>query len=959
MSTFNEIVIKTSNTAASPLAGDLLAGELGFSFVSNNLFIGSQQNTVLQIASGGDVAKLNDGATIANVQATDITVSNTLTVNGDILLRGSSLTLGDGGDVISLGATVNSSIIPTSNLTLTLGNTTNFYSELYVQNVFLSEDPTSALQATTKQYVDNALSAVSTIANSIPIGVPSEDGVYSNGSSTTGEGAVTSITSNTFVADAVDKLNEVMLNVYNNTYVRDVNFSISNTSGGAPLSTQLTISSTGNPNAYNIDWGDGTFTNNTTDNTPNHTYTDTNGGSYNIAVTAFNTNGRGEGNTAANTITNAIVVFTPDPVSAFSIHDALTGGNVIIEANVGDTIYVDNNTTNANGVTATFFIDWGDGNSNSISNTTVAGGTEGDRIGHVYTSDTGSSTNTITLSINTHSTASSNSIPNSTTGVIKIFDTSIAAPNGLSTKSISFTSSSVGSSPRIAQGFIDNTSSATALTVGSSPTRYTTSGNIQTTGTANSQFSHDAAAGTLSAIVDNVANGSVTLDNSNNAGTYTSLVVTDEKDFNQYSSSGTVVSNTAKIYAQGLYKGFKARISKNSLTTGVHTYKLSHSTTGNTNQLDFVIDNLTTTATIDFSSSSITENTAGTLAYVSGIPYYTNDAIININGINVTNIAGQTYRNTTTPFSFSSGTTVEGESGSIINSQNKTYNILPSSFLNAGYPIANTGVGSAVTLEQFQLSVNGGGKRVQGISMNVKNVNGTSSSVNYSNTKIATMNGTSSGLNENAIPVSDSLGSTYNDDAVRISGFVGTTPTFSNSINYYTSSAWSGAETIAGTDEAVIRYGVLQHYTTDLSSGYLPIGPNLSTGRSGTQKIIFAFRRTTMANFNITLSGQVSSFHIAAPNTDIDSTSSLNGWLNTNDTYAGSGVPGANIGNGGNGSDGCAFTSGDKIVPNTTYSNKTFQMTLGSVNSTNSFGNQILISIGLSSGQSITSLSIS
>lgn len=956
---FNEIIIKTSNTTATPANGVILAGELAYSYVSNNLFIGTQQNTVIQIAGGSDVAKLNDGATIANVQATDITVSNTLTVNGDILLRGSSLTLGDGGDVISLGATVNSSIIPTTNVSLSLGNTTNYYSQLYVESVNLTQDPISSLQATTKQYVDSAISGIPLNGNTIPIGVPGEDGVYSNGTSTAGEGAVTSITSNTFVADAVDKLNEVMLNVYNNTYVRDVDFTISNTSGGAPLSTQLNISSTGNPNRYNIDWGDGTFTNATSDSTPNHTYSNTSGGSYNISVTAYNTLGRGEGNTAANTITNAIVVFTPDPVSAFSIHDALSGGNTIIEANVGDTIFVDNNTTNANGVTATFFIDWGDGNSNSIANTTVAGGTEGDRIGHVYTSDTGSSTNTITLSINTHSTASPNSIPNLFTSVIKIFDTSIAAPNGLSTKSISLTSSSVGSSPRVAQGFIDNTSGATILTTGSTPTRYTTSGNIQTTGTANSQFSYNADAGTLSAIVDDIANGSVTFDNSNNAGTYTSLVVTDEQDFNQYSSSGTIVANTAKLYAQGLFKGFKARISKNSLTTGTHTYKLNHSTTGNTNQLDFIVDNLTSTPTIDFSSTTITENTAGTLAYISGIPYYTNDAVININGVDVTNIAGQTYRNTTTPFSFSSGTSVEGESGSIIGSQNKTYSILPSASLNSGYPIANTGVGSAVTLDEFQLNINGGGKRVQGISMNVKNVNGTSSSVNYGNTKIAVMNGLSSGLNENVISVSDSLGSTYNDDAVRITGFTGVNPAFSNSTNYYTGSVWSGAQTIAGTDEAVIRYGVLQHYTTDLSSGYLPIGPDLNTGRSGTQKIIFAFRRTAMANFNITLSGRVSSFHIAAPNTAIDSASTLNGWLDANATYAGSGVPGANTSSGGNGSDGCAFTSGDKIIPNTTYNNQTFELTLGSVNSTNSFGNQILISIGLSSGQTITSLSIS
>lgn len=958
MTEYNVIQIRTSNTNDTPANNILSSGELAFSYTSNNLFIGKSDNTAIQISSGDDIAKLNAGATIANIQATDISVSNTLTVTGDILLKGSSLTLGDGGDIISLGATVNSSIIPTSNVILSLGNSTNFYSELYVQNVVLSEDPSSALHATTKQYVDTALTSISTVANSIPLGVPDDDGIYSSGVGATAEGAVTSITSSTNVSEAFDRLNEAMLNVYNNTFVRDVSFTVSNTSGGAPLDTSLTIISTGNPNLYNIDWGDGTHSNNISDSTPNHSYTNTSGGSYNISVVAFNSSALGEGNNANISVNNAVVVYTPDPAATFTIHNALINGNTIIEANTGDTIYVDNNTTNANGVTATFFINWGDGNSDSISNTSVAGGTEGDRIGHIYTNDTGSSTNNITLSINTHSTATPSSLPTTFSTTIKIFDTSISAPQGLSDKSFSLSSTSVGNSPRVAYGFIDNTSGNTTLITGSTPTRYTTAGNIQTTGTSSTQYTYDAETGTLNAVIDGVVDGSINFDNTNNAGTYTSLVIIDESDFNQFNNTGTTISNAQKIYASGLYSGFKSKINKSGLSTGAHTYKLNHSATGNTNQLDFIHDNLTTTASIDFSTSSITENTAGTLSYVSGIPYYTNDAKINIVGVKISNLTGQTYNNTSSPFTFSSGQTFEGESGNILSTQNKTYSILPSSYLNSGYPIANTGIGSPVTLDTFQLNVNGGGKRSQGFSLNVKNVNGTSASVNFSNTKISVMNGSSSGVNELAIPVADALGATYDDDAIRITGFAGINPSFSSSTNYYTGSAWTGIQTIVGTDEAVIRYGSLQHYSEDLSTGYLPIGPNLSSGRSGTQKIILAFRRSQVSNFIINISGIVSSLHIASPGTAIDSTSTLNGWLNASDTYAGSGTPGGNAGVGGNGSDGCAFTSGDRIIPNTNYNNTNFQLTLGSQNSTNAFGNQILISIGLASGQSISSLSI-
>jgi hypothetical protein len=163
---------------------------------------------------------------------------------------------------------------------------------------------------------------------------------------------------------------------------------------------------------------------------------------------------------------------------------------------------------------------------------------------------------------------------------------------------------------------------------------------------------------------------------------------------------------------------------------------------------------------------------------------------------------------------------------------------------------------------------------------------------------------------------------------------------------------------VAGTNEAISRFGTIKHFTTDLSSGYLPAGPDLNTGRSGAQYYNFAFRRTTMANFTVRLTGTVSGFFIAAPGTAIDSASGLNGWLDAGITYGGSGVPGSDTGNGGNGSNGCAFTSGDRIIDGTSYSNQTFTLTLGSENATNATGNNVLIRIKLESGDSITALSI-
>jgi len=1004
------IQIKRSHSNATPTL--LANGELAYSFQSNNLFIGanSDTNEIIKIGGGSDVALLNvtpgttknsaalvanstggvDALTIGtltvgtqsttdvaaggNVTAniftsntitagngnfTDVSISANLTVDGDISLRGDNISLGDGGDVISLGASVNNNVVPTTDDTFTLGTSSLNYKTVFANQVTLGSAPSNSTDAATKAYVDNEISSISTVGNTTQIGAPT-DGVFANGSGSGNiEGAVTSLSNTTSVADAIDSMNEVMFNIHQKTYVRDVVVTCpSGSTGGAPLTATLQIDVVGNANAFDINWGDGSSDSNVTDSTPSHTYTDNTNSPFDITVTAKNTGALGEGNSASQTVTDLITLFTADPVADFDIMSASSGGSEITAANVNQTIYVDNDTTNANDVVATFHIDWGDGSSNSISNTSVAGGTQGAREPHVYTSGTGTGTNTITLSINTHSTADPSSLPNSATKTIKIYDTSIATPEGLSGKTITFTSSSVGSNPRLAQGFVDHSSENT-LGEGSSVTRYTTSGAIATSGEANNQVTYNAGAGTLSAIVDGSAEGAIAFDGTDNTGTDQSLVVVDELDFNGFDNTGDATIAASSIYAPGLYSGFRARISKSSVATGLHTYKLSHSTTGNTNVLEFVKDNLTGTPVMHFGGTTLTQNSAGTLAYVSGIPYYTNDAVLNVVGALVSNVAGQVYKHDSDIFNISSGTNVEGDSGSAFSSQTKDYTILPSGSLSSDKPKANTGVGANVNIETFQINVNGGGRRVQGFAMNMENVNGTGSTVQFANTLVSVYNGNSSGVREDAIPVADSLGAGFDTDGVRIvTGFSGSTPAFNSSQDYFASNAWSGEVTIAGTDEAVVRYGNLQHYDTNLSTGYLPAGPNLNTGRSGSQFFRFAFKRTAMANFTVKLTGKVSGFFIAAPGTDIDNTSSVNGWLDASTTYAGAGTPGADTGAGGNGSDGCAFTSGDRIIDGTTYSNQSFTLTLGDQNATNSFNNQILVNVKLDDGDHLSQLEI-
>ena len=779
------------------------------------------------------------------------------------------------------------------------------------------------------------------------------------------DGALQTLTTTTKISDGIDYLNEALENVRNSTFVKSVTFTASPLTGGDPLTTTLTTTVVGTANQYTIDWGDGSSTTNTSDSTPSHTYTDNTNSPYDITVTASNSSGSGEGSSASSTRTSYVTLYTATPVAGLELYTVSSGGSALSgnnrEIDAGETIYLKNTTTNSSSATCTYEINWGDGS----SNTSVSSGGTGDvgqaRASHTYTADSGTGLRTITMQQTAHSTADPAEVGDTTTESLKVYNPSIAAPSGLSSKTISFGESSTGNSPYLAHGYTDN-SSEDSVTVGASVTRITASSAGSTTETSIlSSFAYNATTGDVTAYVDGDAAGAITLTGGDDSATNGNLVITSESDYNSLNSSGSSTSFSASTFSPGLYKGFKAKVAAttSALGTGSHSFKLGHSATGNTNVISFVKDDLTTTPTVDMSSATLVQATAGSLAYESGISYYTNDATLTLGSVGVTNWIGQCYRNDSTPFDITNGTNFESTSGSTIGFQGYSYASIDgaTTMLNGGTPKVNIGTSGTYTLGDITVNVNGGGTGVEQIKAKLDNVNGTGSYAEFTGQKVQALNSTS-GVNE-TIAVADSLGATYDDDGKRITGLASSdNPAFSDSTNYYTGSAWSGAVTIAGTQEAVTRFGKLSHFTTDLSSGYLPAGPDLNTGRSGAQYYTFAFRRTAMANFVVRLTGTVSGFFVAAPATAIDSASGINGWIDAGITYGGAGTPGSDTGNGGNGSDGCAFTSGDRIIDGTAYSNDTFTLTLGDQNGTDSFGNQILVRIKLESGDSVTALSI-
>ena len=783
------------------------------------------------------------------------------------------------------------------------------------------------------------------------------------------DGAIETWLTSTTVGDAIDDLNEAMLNVQNNTFVKNVDFTANLTTGGAGLNTTLTITATGNPNRYTVDWGDGNSTTATSDSTPSHIYASNTNSPFDVTVTAFNNSGAGTGSTSNKLRQDYITIFTSDPNAVMELYRNTTGGSALTGNNLyvveGDNLYLENDTTNTSGADVTYSMDWGDGSSvDNIASDSADGGVNGARLLHTWSPSTssGTSRDTVTLTLLTHSTALPSSIPDSTTASLKVYASSPTAPNGLSTKTLAF-SDTTGSSPYLAASFTDNTP-GTSLTAGSSVKRVTaTTGNIDSN--TITSYAYDADAGTLEAKVNNVVDGSITLSTNNETGSNASLTITDEEDYNLLNASGTSTSFANSIYHPGLYEGFKAKVSTlaSGISNGVNSMQLSHSTTGDTNTVEFVKDTLTATPTSVI--GTITENVAGTYRYISGIPYYnTGSPSLTLTGSTVENFVGQTYQNTSSPVEVEGAINQESTSGDVINNLDFTYSNIDgaSTMLSSGTPIADTGVTTPYAIASLTVPITTSSRSsVQSIKMRAKNSNG-SGSFDVDNTKLIQVHTQSpTGINEESIAVANGLGNgTYTDDAVRITDFISETtdtPSYTGSTNFYTNSLFTGAVAVAGTQEATTRWGDIKHFVTDLSSGYLPAGPNRSAD-TGTQYFTFAFRRQVVANFDIDInSNGIAGMWIAAPGTAIDSASGLNGWLECTSQYAGAGVPGSDTGNGGNGSNGCALTGAD-VVPTGSSINSSYTMTLGSENMSNATDNVVLVRIALAAGKEITSLSI-
>ena len=790
-------------------------------------------------------------------------------------------------------------------------------------------------------------------------------------------GAYTGWSTTTSVTDAIDDLNEMLDNVRANTFVKSVSFTASPLGAGSGSVVTLTVApvTSNGTLRYDVDWGDGgANTTACTTTTIAHTYTVQ--GSKTITVRAYNNSGNGTGSEASNTRSSYVVIYTPDPVMGFRFYRVSSGGNALTSAanlyfTEGETLYMENTTTNTSGAAVTYTANFGDSQPNtSIASDTASGGVFGSRLAYTYGFAASSGTGYLTanLVLTSSNTSNPSSIPRSVTTSIKVYDANIAAPNPLSSKTIAFTGSS-GTLPYLAAQFANNTGGATTYTVGSLVTSNRTTATTGNIAIADmTTFAANANVGTLTAFVNGANSGARAFTNGADTGTFDALSITSESDYNLLDATGTATTFAASIYSPGYFTGFKANVSTAaaSVPLGVNNFQLQHSANGNTNVVEFVKDDITSAPTT--TAGSLTVGTAN-YRYISGIPYFSTGATVNMVGATITNWIGQCYTgvfNTATPVQIAGGTNYESTTTVSVTPTAFTYAQVDgaSTYLQGGYPIANTGKTSAYTLGTLNVPIAASTRTVESIGIRANNVAGNGNLVENS-TKLAVHSAAQSGISEIAIAAtgvgSPASGAGANESGIRSYWFkanTANTPTYTSSTNFFTTQVYSESSDpgVAGTKEATIRLGVLKNDTTDYSTGYLPAGPNRS-GDTGIQYFTFAFRRTALANFdiNITSATGIAGAWLAAPGTGIDTSSGLSGWLECGTVKAASGQPGT--GAGGNGSDGCALSTADRILGGTALSGG-YTMSLGTENMSNATGNVVLIRFGLSAGQSITALSI-
>ena len=422
---------------------------------------------------------------------------------------------------------------------------------------------------------------------------------------------------------------------------------------------------------------------------------------------------------------------------------------------------------------------------------------------------------------------------------------------------------------------------------------------------------------------DNTISNDVNSDN----GTYGALQIANDKDA-FFSTRNTGI-------ASDFYEIYDSRMVNATSPDGFNMAYIRHEVGGNTfeSQKYFYYEDPSTVSAPSLTATTPTTPASPVLNYSSGIPHYTqstsNSFVYDITCLNAT---GDMYSNYT--FLTSSGQTTGFQNGG-----NKNYG----NFGGSNPPVRNFGVGVGVTgtvsqiprdlhirvtadTQKFSLytaSTPYGSDIVRATIPQIVNIMGTTARTDV--------------IDEDNILI-QTLGSGSGNARRVNAGATGDNPT-----PVYTS--WSASSPVA-TYEATVIGGDLKHDQTNYLTGYLPVGPDYSSGRSGSQYFQLEMIRSNVSEFFIVINGTYSGCWVCMPDNSAWTTSlsGVNGWANMFQAYKGSGIPTT-------AQPGCAQAG------NMTGGTGTFRCVFGTESSSNDLNNRILVRFKLNSGNQINTLS--
>ena len=443
-------------------------------------------------------------------------------------------------------------------------------------------------------------------------------------------------------------------------------------------------------------------------------------------------------------------------------------------------------------------------------------------------------------------------------------------------------------------------------------------------------------AGTVTGFINAVGVGTTTLTTANNDGTYDKLVISNNEDASNSTRNPGITSQFYQIYDARLLNapspdGFnKAFFTQDSSTT----------------QSTFWYEDPSTVGVPDMTFGAVSPPSSPTLSYSSYVPHYT-EASGNAftYNISVTNATGDMYNSNnnvlltaesqTTGFTrpdaskLFNETTVSGVQGT--HPPQRNWGALGTPAIVTATHVPRN-VHATITSNHFHrwdcITPYGSDLNERATVSQAVNIMGTTA--DFTNN-----------VDEDAIECT--VGSLTGGSATRVkAGASGDTPS-------PTFATWDG--NAAGTPavyEAIVRGGDLRHDQTNYASGYLPVGPNLSSGRSGTQYFQFQFIQSAISQFNISYTGSLAGCFVCMPDnsTWTSGLSNTNGWADMFQAYIGAGVPN-------NANPGCA--SGGVMDTN----GGTFTCVFGSESSSNDSNNRVLIRFKLTNGNSISDISLS